>query len=474
MDNEDAVIVGSRVAQVGRLRSFWQTLSRSSLNRKILTATATIAVASAAVKAAALVKTFLIAWRMGTGGVLDAYYIAVLVITFATTVTAGSLSFVVIPTFVRVHEQGGRPAAQKLFTAITALAVGLLVLTAIVVVTAGPLYLPLVAAGFDPDKRVLTFGFICATVVAIPLSGMASIYGSILIASERFLVASLASILNPTAFVLLLVLNVMGSASILAVAMVVGAALECFALGIAVKRQGFKLLPRWRGFTTDLREIGGQFSFRAAVHLLRSGSNVANQSMAARLASGSVAALNYGTTIVMGVRGLIGSALGFAVAPFFSRLVALKDWKEQEHLLKRYLVAIFLLTVPVTILLFVFSEPLIRALYQRGSFTASDTLLVAQIQALYVLQLPFAIAHNLLARLMSALLKSNVTMWVAGASLIMNVALNVLFIRKIGVAGVALATSLTLAVSFCVLTIYSLRVLRLRRLAQPDLEPVKD
>ena len=97
------------------------------------------------------------------------------------------------------------------------------------------------------------------------------------------------------------------------VATLIGFGAEGLILGCGLKRQGFSLLPRWRGLDLAVREVIGQYAPVAAGAVLMSGSLVVNQSMAAMLGPGSVAGLNYGTKVVSFILGIGSLALGTAV-----------------------------------------------------------------------------------------------------------------------------------------------------------------
>ena len=107
-----------------------------------------------------------------------------------------------------------------------------------------------------------------------------------------------------------------------------------------------------------------------------------DQSMAAMLAPGSVAALNYARKIITVFIVIGATPLGTAALPYFSQMVANQDWRGCRHTLRVYAQSIVLVTVPITLGLVLFSHPLIRILYQRGAFTPADTAVVSRVQAL--------------------------------------------------------------------------------------------
>jgi putative peptidoglycan lipid II flippase len=173
--------------------------------------------------------------------------------------------------------------------------------------------------------------------------------------------------------------------------------------------------------------------------------------MAAMLSSGSVAAVNYGYRVISFPISLATTALGAAVIPYFSKMVAHQDWGKIRHTLQRYLLLSFVCSIPMTGFIILFSTPIVQLMFQRGSFTENDTGLVSQIQALFALQIPFVVGSILLVRLISSLQKNRVLMWGALLNLLSNVILNFLLMKKLGVAGIALSTSCVMMISFCFL-----------------------
>jgi putative peptidoglycan lipid II flippase len=122
-----------------------------------------------------------------------------------------------------------------------------------------------------------------------------------------------------------------------------------------------------------------------------------------------------------------------------------------------------LFAVPGTAIIYLFSEPIIHFLFQRGSFVARDTVVVAEIQAFYALQIPFYLANVLATRLISSLLTNYLLLWSAAIYLTTSIILNLLLIKPLGVAGIALSTSCASLINFIFL-LYCLRwILRERK-----------
>ena len=142
--------------------------------------------------------------------------------------------------------------------------------------------------------------------------------------------------------------------------------------------------------------------------------------------------------------------------------MASESWGELRHTFKTYSILIIFIALPITVLLFVFSEPIIKLLFERGAFTAQDTTLVAKTQAFYVLQLPFYMLGILGVRLISSMAKNEILLKIAIINLLINIVLNYMFIQWMGVSGIALSTFIVYVISTVIIIYYLNKTLNLR------------
>jgi putative peptidoglycan lipid II flippase len=186
---------------------------------------------------------------------------------------------------------------------------------------------------------------------------------------------------------------------------------------------------------------------------------VVDQGMAAMLAGGSVAALSYANKTIGLILAICATALSTATLPYFSQMVARQDWAACKHALKRFSWILVAVTVPFTLGLIAISTPLTRVLFQRGSFTGADTALVSKVQAFYAIQIPFYVCGMLFVRFLSAARRNELLMYGSAVSLLLDIGLNFELMKKLGVAGIALSTSLVYVVAFFFLGAFSIKVL---------------
>ncbi len=424
-----------------RIRQAWQQVSHGSVNRQIFGAAIIVASLTMLVKLLGTSKELVVAWKFGTGDHLDAFYIGLLIPEFILNIVAGSFNTALIPTYIRVREQEGLPAAQRLFSSATVWSLGLLGITTVLIIGGAPVYLPRLAAGFSPEKLDLTFKLLCVASPIVMLTGMVTIWSAVLNAGERFAIAALTPMMTPLLTIVLLLGAQSWGIFALAGGLVGGAMLEMILLGLALRRQGMSLWPRWYGFDHHLRQVTQQYLPMMAGSFLMCSTGLVDQAMAATLAPGSVSALNYGNRVTALPITLITTALSTAVIPYFSKMMAKNDWVELRSTLYRAIKFISLLTLPIAAILIVFSPNIVQVLFQRGSFTASDTQLVAQIQLCYALQIPLRGAGTLVGRVISTARANQILMWGSTGNLLVNIGLDYLFMQWLGVAGIALSTT---------------------------------
>jgi putative peptidoglycan lipid II flippase len=439
----------------------WRYWRAGSVNRRIFAALVTVGSLSVAVKLVAASKEVVVAHRFGIGDELDAFLIAYLLPSFAITIIAGSFNAALIPTYIQVRDQRGKQEAQKLLSGVMVWTIALLVAISALLALAASHIMPVLGSGFSPEKIALTRSLFLVLLPLLPLTGVATIGAAILNAGERFVLAALTPIITPIA-VMIAVYKLGAALGVysIATAIIAGAALECALLIRTLSRQGLSLMPRFYRVNAPTKQVMKQYAPMIAGSCIMSSTLLVDQSMATMLGPGSVSTLTYGNRIGSVVASVGAMALSTAVLPQFSRMVGIGDWIGVRHTLKTYTRLTLLVTVPTAMVFILISKPLVSLLFERGAFTASDAGQVASVQSLSILQLPVYVLGILFVRLISALKANQILMWGTVISFALNITLDWLFMKWLGVSGIALSTSAVYMGSLGYLSFMALRLLR--------------
>ena len=418
-----------------------------SINRKIAKASIVVGFFTAIVKFAAMGKEIAVAHWFGRGDALDAFLIAILIPSFFVNVVGGSFNAALIPTYVQVRSKDGKEAAQKLFSSVMTFSISLLFLLCLVLAIAAPFYLPFMASGYSNEKRQLTLHLAYLLLPILLISGLVTIWSSILNAGERFALPAWSPVFIPlSAVIFLYSFGIKSGIYALAIGTIVGMAINAVFLAVGLSRQGIHLKFGWE-VNPAIKQVMAQYAPMVAGAFLMSGTVLVDQAMAAMLPSGSVAALGYGYKVIALFTGLVTLALSTAILPYFSRQVAIDDRSGIQNTFNTFFVLCLWISVPAMSFIYVFSTPIVRIIFQRGAFTAADTQIVSQVQVFYSFMLPSYIVGILGVRLISAKLGNKILMYGAVINLVTNVVFNIVFMNIYGVAGIALSTSVVYLIS---------------------------
>ncbi len=241
----------------------------------------------------------------------------------------------------------------------------------------------------------------------------------------------------------------------------VGHFIELMVIMYYISKERLPIGLRFSNPSESVRKIGQQCLPLFISALMSTGMGIVDQAMAGMLKSGSVSALNYGYRLVAILISLSAS-LWVVALPHFSNLACEGNFSILKGSLYRYCRFALLVTVPSAVLLILISTPIVNIFYERGAFLADDTILVSRIQRFYLLQLPFFVTSVIIMRFLSSINMNSVLMWGGTLGFFLNILLNLFFIRFLGVAGIALSTSVVSFIGFIFL-LYVLRVLFLNK-----------
>jgi putative peptidoglycan lipid II flippase len=439
----------------------WNAWTSLSVNRRIFAASLTVGTLTLLVHVGTAAKELVVAYQFGTTDTLDAFLIAFLLPSFLISVVAGSLPSAFVPVYLEVQHRDGQEEGERLYADVMGWSLVILVGVSFIMALLAPVLLPLLGSGFGEQKLALTRSLYLTMLPILMLKGITTIWTTRLNATNQFALPSALPILTPILIVAALLYGA-GQWGIYALAagIVSGALLEFVVIAWYLNNLRIALIPRWLGLSPALSEVMKQYVPMVAGALVMSSAGLVDQSMAAMLDSGSVSSLSYGNKLVSLVVGVGSFAIGTAVFPHFSRMATSGNWDGIKHTLRTYARLSVIVTVPLILFLIYFSEPLVGLLFKRGAFNAVDMHLVGEVQAFYLLQVPFYVLSILIVRVISSVKANHVLLKGAFISFFLNLILNYFCMRWLGVAGIALSTSIVYLVSFLFLFCCLQRIMR--------------
>lgn len=181
--------------------------------------------------------------------------------------------------------------------------------------------------------------------------------------------------------------------------------------------------------------------------------SIVDQYFGAQLIIGSIAALNYGIKIPMFTIGIATTAFGTVLLPYFSNKADKNNKKTFQELKKVLKISIFGSAI-ISLLIIILSTPIISMIFERNAFTSSDTIIVSKIQQMYLLQIPAYISGIIMVRFLESINRNRFMVWLAVFCLLLNIVLNYILTKIMGVYGLALATSIVAILNSISLYLY--------------------
>jgi putative peptidoglycan lipid II flippase len=399
-----------------------------------------------------LVREQVLAHAFGASHQMDAFNVAFRLPNLVRDLFAeGAMTAAFVPTFSRTLTREGKDAAWTLGRrAITAL---LLVTSLIALV--GMLFAEPMTRAFAgefaavPGKFELTvrltrlmFPFLPLVAVSVAAMGMLNALGRFFVpalAPATFNLASIACIL-----LLVPLMPALGVEPVtaLAFAVVAGGLGQVLLQWPQLRAEGFRFRPDFAPQDPGLREIlllmGPGTLGVAATQFNVYVSTV----LATSQQPGAVSWLNYAFRILYLPIGLFGVSIASASLPLISQHAAREDTEAVRRTVAHAMRLMLTLTVPASAGLLALAVPIVRVIFERGQFLPSDTQAAALALMAYAPGLVGYSAVKVLSPTFYALRDSRTPVVISVTAVLMNAALSLAFVGRLGYVGLALGTAL--------------------------------
>ena len=423
-------------------------MSEGGQARRLARSTATFTLATGLSRVLGLVREIVAAYFFGVSGKINAFTVASQIPSLTRAfVGDAALSGAFVPIFSELLAKEEKARAWRVASTIFWLVlIGVSALTAILILIAPLLLRPFGDPGGDPDLAVALTRIMLPIVALVTVSG---IIVGILNAHDEFTVPALA----PVAWNLVII-----GGLLVFVPLVEGesAELVVYAVATLVASAVQLLLPvPWlRGLDGRLQAVVDWrdpavkrfFVLMLPVTLTLGLINInifVNVLFASRLVDPELApaAIEKAFRVYMLPQGMFSVAVVTVLFPTLSRFAAVGNLPSFRATIDAGLRQIAFLLLPAGAVGAVLAQPIVRLLYERGAFTADNTVVVAQCLAAFSLGLMFNGWMLLLSRGFYSLQRNWVPTTVALGTVGLNAVLNAILYR-VGVWGIPLATSL--------------------------------
>lgn len=393
-------------------------------------------------KSIGFVKEILVASVFGVSDGLDVYLLAFVLIGFPLSILLNAIQTVMISALASARDGKGQGVTYVSTTIVTLLAIGVILPVWLAVLDT---LLPYVASSFSPEKLEWLETALIWLIPYYFLNGANLLGYGLLQARGRFFANGLLPAITPLVTIPIIYFYArIGAWEALVIALTVGSLLESVVVNVLLARAG--LLGRPNFHAPELvRVLRGSKALLPGTLILALGM-VAEQAIAASLGNGAVAALGYGYRLPAALNGIVVTAIGITVLPYFASLLAEGKAAYCLHSLEKIARWLLFLGLLLAVALASMSETIVGVIYQRGAFDTSAAASVYPIQQAYFFQLPFYLVLVLSTRMLAALGRNSVVSVLAVVAVSIQIALAWSLGTRFGPAGIAWAATFSYAV----------------------------
>ena len=434
---------------------------RYSLDMSLIKSIATVGGFTSLSRIVGFIRDILIARFLGASMMADAFFVAWRFPNlFRSLFAEGTLNVAFVPLFSeQLHTKDKVHALQFAKAAFSFLFYVLLIFVVVMEILM-PCFMFLMAPGFDaiPGKIELTtqlsritFPFLlCVSLVSL-ISGVLNSIGKFAAAAASPVLLNL-SMIGALYFIAPYIHHEYQYAYGLAIGVLLAGFIELIWIYYALKKSGFlfgligpvkALFHLTKGVKTLLKKmlpgVFGSGVYQINLFL--------DTFFVSFVGAGAISWLNYAHHLFQLPIGIIGSAIGTALLPLMSQNIKLGNIVESNRNLNRGLEVALAMSLSSMIGLVLLAYPIISVLFERGAFTAADTVHTANALICFAFGLPAYMATKSLSPFFYARGDTATPVRIAVVGVCLNAVLALIFMQFWGYIGIALATTLTVWVN---------------------------
>ncbi|MHC1720686.1 MAG: murein biosynthesis integral membrane protein MurJ [Clostridiaceae bacterium] len=396
-------------------------------------------------KILALIRDALIAANFGATSVTDTYNFALGVVYLLTTVSYGLTT-----TFIPVHSElvikKGRENNRYFVNNVLSVTSVAVLILSIVMIIFSKTIIDIFAPGFKSDisvysNSILILRIMLSSLIFISLQSV--ITGVLQVHKQFFEPAAMAAAANVVYIFYLIFLTKDYGIKGFAVATVIAFLVQLLINLPKYFRLGYSYKPVFNIRDERLRSI---FILMAPVIISTSLIQLTmfiNRSFATTIFQGAVTVLDFSNKINTLAYEVFAIGIAMIIYPTLSELAAKGNMEGYRKALVKGLNTILLIMVPAAFAIAILRMPLITIIFERGAFTHQAALATASALLFFCPAMIAYSVRDILNKAFYSIKDTKTPMLNSFVGIILNIALNIILIGRMGVSGLTLATSVS-------------------------------
>ena len=409
-------------------------------------------------RATGLVRDLLLTRHFGAGNILDVYNAAFRIPDFIfNLLILGTLSAAFIPVFTQALQKDKDEANRVANSVLNISIIGMAIICLIAYSFVG-FFTKLVVPGFTADKLTQTISLTRLFLLSPIIFTISNVFTSILQSKKKFLIVSIAPILYNLGIILgLFLLYPQFGLFGLGLGVIAGALMHMLFQIPETIRQGFRWQFIFNFRDSAIKKIGKLFVPRIIGVDMSNISLLIGTIIGSTLVVGSVTIFTISNNLQSVPLGIFAFSSAVAVFPLLSEHFAKNDEEHFLSTLNKTIVQILFFIIPLSLLMMLHREYVVRLVFGYGKFNWSNTILTFQTFGVLSFSLFSQALAPLLSRAFYARQNTIIPVLVNLFSICLNAILGyllahlVFYGKVLGIIGVAAGFSLASIVNISLL-----------------------
>jgi len=392
-------------------------------------------------------RDIVLSYFYGATNISDVYLISLTIPTVIFAIIGKGISVGYIPMYTRIEQNKGTRKADEYTNNI----INLLIVISTVIFIIGMLFtesiVKLFANGFTGSTLALTIKFTRITLVGVYFTGLNYVHLAYLQLKGVFIVPALMGL--PANIIAVVVIFISFHTNVYFLS--IGSLLAIFSQFILIYIYSHKSNYRYK-FMLDYRDENIRKMALLALPAIF-GASIAqislliDRTLASKIAEGGITALNYANTLSGVIIGIFVLSISSVLYPNISRLTAENKIDEMKKVLTGAISTVNLVVFPAAIGCMIFSRPIVELMYGRGHFDSHAITMTSHALFYYSIGIIGLSHRETLSNTFYSLQDTKTPMLNSAMAMALNIVLNFILSKYLGIGGLALSTSI--ATLFC-------------------------
>lgn len=413
--------------------------------KKILFSTIQVAAITLFVKFLGLIKQSVLAAYCGATLETDAFFLATGTMVNLSTIIFSAISISLLTIHTNVLFQQGRKASNRLINAALKFFVPVAVVLTVIFYFFSPVVAKILAPAYQGRELTILADYIRTMSISFILWCYFLTVNVVLETDKQFIQGKGQGLFQNVFLILgAVLLYPKHGMNVLVYAFLLSGVAQCL-LVTWCARDRFRIVASSResnGYVKQLVAVAFPLLLGNAMYEVNT---IVDGQVATSLGVGGASILNYGATINDMVVGVIVTSVSTVLFSHFSTWIAKNEIDIVELNLKRILEILSLILFPVMIMCVIAGDQIVEIFYGRGSFGTKEIGMTYGVVIGYALGFVFQAARSNLVKVYYAFQDSKRPMINGMLAICLNVVLSITLSKSFGVAGIALATSISMA-----------------------------